>query len=1606
MIYPIRTPGGADEKDYEDRLRRTDVAQPAIGAVSLAMLAVLERFELPYAAVAGHSFGEISALFAANAIDRQTFAELSRERGRCMAAAGENPAGAGAMMAIQAPLADIEAMIDAAGADVVLANRNSPDQGVVSGPAAGIDRIADRCSEKGLRAVRLPVGAAFHSPLVAASFEPFLDVLAHTTISSPAIPVYANLSGKCYPDAPDECRKILGRQLISPVKFDELIRTMADDGVATFVEVGPKRVLSGLVPRILDGRRHKAMAMDAGSGAKTAMRDLAHLLAELAADGHAVNLTRWDPVAAPARRQKMSVPISGANVRAPGSKMSERPHPSPTTPVKATTAEPTAAQNEERGDGLPPIDNPSKESPRHMKPVDHFPHQRSAADPVQASPALSDAMSAVQEGIRALQALQLKTAETHQKFLETQAEAGKTLRRMMAGIQHAVDSPAPDISPMRASEPATRPHSDPQPVSDPDTPAPATAPTPPATTATTATTATGPIAPVSDPVKPDAALSDTLFEVVASLTGYPVETLSLDMALESDLGIDSIKRVEILSAMEERLPQLPSVVPEEMAHLKSLGDIAAYLDAEAGHSPALPPQAPDAPHTEPHASGNAIGAALIDVVSTLTGYPHDMLSLDMHLERDLGIDSIKRVEILSEMETRMPGLPGVHPEEMAALGTLGEILGYLEEGHPTPEMPAAPVQAFEPAPEPPAAPGKASTDSLLGVLVDVISQLTGYPSETLSADMNLESDLGIDSIKRVEILSAVEERVPNLPTVSPDEMSGLRTIGDIAAYLGHAPAPQETDVPLPTAADTAAGAAISRQVLQAVVTPFTPGPAVVLPQDAAVWIAHDDTPMAEALAAAFSNHGVAAITLPLADLVNQAHSVSDAPPPSGLLLVAGGNSSRQSDDLHLQDLVDAFRAIQSVAPHFTDRQESHRFIASVTLLDGRFGLGDAPLRRPAVGGLAGLVKTVRLEWPGTRCSAFDVNPAMAAEDAAARVVQELLQPDTAMPLEIGVDADTRWTLQTVPSPIQGDPAPLIEDGDVVVVTGGARGITAEICKALARAYRPTLVLLGRSPAPEPEPEWLKGLSGEAAVKKALLAAVFDGNALPKTLESAYRQHMANREISRTLAAVAAEGAQVVYRCVDVRDRGALEQILDETRSVFGPIRAVIHGAGVLEDRRIQDKTPEQVRRVLETKIIGLHHLDALTAEDPLRTLVVFSSVAARYGNIGQSDYAMANEALNKMAAAIARQRAGCRVAAVNWGPWAGGMVTPALAQSFTRRGIALIPLAEGAACLVDEMAAANDNGGEILYGSAIAEGDVPAAAKDTDKLPATARRLKEVTCQDVDVDSHPILRDHILGGKPVVPFALITEWLGHSALHHSPGLVLAALEDVRLFHGVKIDHGAKKIRLMAGKIRKCGRDYCVDVEIRNGRSDRGTDLIHASALAVLSDRFPTPPAAANLPGIAGAGTESAPADLYTRLLFHGKALHGIQTVSALNNTGMVAQLAAAPKPSAWIAAPIRSRWIGDPLVMDAAFQMAIVWCRQFRDTPCLPGYLGEYQLFSDRFPAYGVTATLAVDAVTRRKFKAAFTFQDARSGSVLARIEGFEATMDASLVKAFEASAA
>lgn len=552
--------------------------------------------------------------------------------------------------------------------------------------------------------------------------------------------------------------------------------------------------------------------------------------------------------------------------------------------------------------------------------------------------------------------------------------------------------------------------------------------------------------------------------------------------------------------------------------------------------------------------------------------------------------------------------------------------------------------------------------------------------------------------------------------------------------------------------------------------------------------------------------------------------------------------------------------------------------------------------------LGGMIKTAHHEWPEVSCRVLTVASCNCSDDV---VYELLLEGPLETKLANGRITGTRLA-QSVQTPAPG-PLPF-RRGGLVVVTGGARGVTAAAALALAKAMQPSLLILGRSPLPITEPEWLAPLRDETAIKRAIL----DRAALPMTpkqVAAEYQRIISNREIRTNLAQFIQAGAEADYHCVDVRNTAAVRAAIETARQRFGEVVGIIHGSGVLADRLIADKTGEQFESVFSTKVLGLNAVLAATAIDPLEFVVLFSSSTARFGRTGQVDYAAANEFLNAVARNLQRERPRCRTVAINWGPWDGGMVTPGLRRLFASESVGLIQPEDGGRFMVAELA----------------NKDVPPEVLVLGPTPTQAVEFM------LSAEKVPPLRDHVLNGNMVLPFALALQYLAEAAIRRLPDHHFVECRDLRVLHPVQIEP-AGETRILIECDGQESAESQVAVAVRLSVDNR----VCYRATIYLDN---SPLVHRHLEAAA-----DATADCYGTELFHGSAWHAISTVGFVNNAGIDVTACTAPLPWRWLRDGAVRTWHVDPLMVDCALQAIIVYTQRQLGLPSLPTAIGRLQL--------------------------------------------------------------
>jgi NAD(P)-dependent dehydrogenase (short-subunit alcohol dehydrogenase family) len=368
-------------------------------------------------------------------------------------------------------------------------------------------------------------------------------------------------------------------------------------------------------------------------------------------------------------------------------------------------------------------------------------------------------------------------------------------------------------------------------------------------------------------------------------------------------------------------------------------------------------------------------------------------------------------------------------------------------------------------------------------------------------------------------------------------------------------------------------------------------------------------------------------------------------------------------------------------------KQNGALLAVVTGRGGAFGLNPGAPHAPTHYAAADFVKTLSLEFNEVLCKVVDVDPADPVAILRQKLAEELACPEPV--LQIGLPGDRRLTVVPRRSALPAAPITSIDANSVVLLTGGARGITAGIAGTLAKRTKCTLILAGASPLPPAEGIETASLKEPAQLKVALLQQLRAGGnkpVKPAEVEAAYSRLLKNREMQRNLAELGSLASAVEYFEVDVRDEARFGGLIDDIYERFGRLDAVIHGAGVIEDKLIKDKTPESFDRVVHTKTDSTFVLARKLRPAETKCLILMSSITAAFGNRGQADYAAANGTMNGIATMLAAEWPGL-VVAMDWGPWdQGGMVSDDVRRQFLAQGIVPIPPAEGDEAVMRELA--------------------------------------------------------------------------------------------------------------------------------------------------------------------------------------------------------------------------------------------------------------------------------------------------------------------------------
>ncbi|MEV0700920.1 SDR family NAD(P)-dependent oxidoreductase [Saccharopolyspora sp. NPDC050389] len=909
-----------------------------------------------------------------------------------------------------------------------------------------------------------------------------------------------------------------------------------------------------------------------------------------------------------------------------------------------------------------------------------------------------------------------------------------------------------------------------------------------------------------------------------------------------------------------------------------------------------PPVVPDA---TPAVSGNgrlrtSAAARLIEVLAEKTGYEAASMDQGLRLLDDLNLDSIKAAEVIGGVAEELQA--DIDPAEIAN-GTIAEIADAITAVSPSTSGRGAGT-------------GASGSSDVAGLLCDVIAELTGFATESLALDLSLIDDLNLDSIKAAEAVAKVCAGLGVGDDIDPSELTGgtladiVRTIEKVTASRTSAPpesvtSPAQVDVHSPW------------------VRSFVVDPVVVAVDDESiddfngssvlVVAEESDAELGQALADLFASLGadVASSGFDFVDPVRAEHVVAVLP---------SARAAEQPADA-------IFRTVQRLSKVVPPLRSAEAPAGSLTFVQFGGVLSLANERGSfAASSADAFAASVHHERPGMKVRVLDFAPQLAADSVARHVAAEL---QVATPFSAaGYDAEH---VRRAPRArlVEGEDFQLrpvkLDGDDVVVVTGGGKGIMAECALALAATCGATVALVGTTP------------------------------------------RNSSDEVGATLRRFAEQGLKARYLQCDVTDLSAVRALLSTVSEEVGPVSAIVHGAGLNRPRRVEQTDAAAAFDEVAPKIAGAINLMRASEEMPIKLFVGVSSIIGVTGMPGNSWYALGNQMLDSVVREFADHRKDCAAASIAYSVWGetGMGARMGSVDQLAKMGVGSIPTADGVRHFLRLISSCPGATQVVVTGRL---GGLDTWYRQGRNLPEKARYLERIVRLEPGVElaaetslsmqRDDYLRDHVWKGTPLFPTVFGLEAMAQ-AVRCVTGQALdrVRIENVALRRPITVRHEVPtRIRVEAQVCERLADSDEVRVlaAIRTERSHSAPEF--SAEFVVLDATGETP--RRELPASLARLDIDPVKHLYGGLLFQGPRYQRLRKLHSLDSQHCRFEAELRKVDGEYV--------LGDPFLLDVLLQSGQLVVPQ---DICLPFSIGAIDLHPERFAA-GVVDGLVYDKVT------------------------------------------
>ncbi|MDM7995676.1 MAG: SDR family NAD(P)-dependent oxidoreductase [Acidobacteriota bacterium] len=1133
-----------------------------------------------------------------------------------------------------------------------------------------------------------------------------------------------------------------------------------------------------------------------------------------------------------------------------------------------------------------------------------------------------------------------------------------------------------------------------------------------------------PVAPAAVPVAVPAAaavdpVQQEVLKIITEKTGYPTDMLDLDLDLEADLGIDTVKQAEVFAAIRATydIPREDNLKLRDfptLAHtIKFVYDRRPDLKAAAPVQPASPafvsaPAPVAAAAAVPAAAaGDPVQQEVLKIIAEKTGYPPDMLDLDLDLEADLGIDTVKQAEMFAAIRAAYD-IPREDNLKLRDFPTLAHTIKFVYDRRPDlrPTAAAAVAQAVDAKPSPasahsaaapaPADSAPVGSDDVRDTVLRIIAEKTGYPPDMLDLDLDLEADLGIDTVKQAEMFAAIRAaydiprednlKLRDFPTLAHTIQFVYDRKPELKKGLAAAFKPAEAK-PAAAPAETATGAVAGSMEAANSIPRRVPVPqlrpslsqckptGVAFKPGSRVLVMPDQGGVGKALIGRLEKLGVQALVIDGSPdskfLAKYLEGWKAEGPIQGIYWLPALDIQPDISGMSFAQWREATRVrakmlFATVQALYDQIGEPGTFLVSATRLGGLHGYDAAGAADPLGGAVTGFTKAFKREKGNATVKVVDFEPSRKTSALADLLLEETLRDPGAV--EVGYKDGQRWTigLKEIPAG-EADPGLTLGKDSVFVVTGAAGSIVSAITSDLAAASGGTFYLLDLTPEPDPNNTDIARLDSD---REGLKRDIFERLKLRGERATPVMVDKEIAALERSQAALAAIqavrrcGGTAQYHSVDLMDNASVTRVMSEIAERHGRVDVLIHAAGLEISRTIPDKKPAEFDLVFDVKSDGWFNLISGIGSKPIGAAVVFSSVAGRFGNAGQTDYSSANDLLCKCISNFRSTRPDSRGIAIDWTAWSGiGMAArgsiPAIMKA---AGIDMLPPEAGIPVVRRELTTGTR--GEVVIGQRLGimvqEFD-PQGGLDTSSEGPLGTALKERGIMVGDVKSmglysgltvettldptrQPFLYDHQINQTPVLPGVMGVEAMAEAAKVLFPERFVAAVEDVRFGNPFKFYRNQPRTVTVQANFYADSDAILAECRLLGSRTLHGQSepeiTTHFTGRVRLVTTRPSIPKEKLVPA-AGDGTKVTGDQIY-KIFFHGPAYQVIDGAWK-NGDQIIGQFAQNLPPNH---DPAELPVLASPRFLEMCFQSASLKGLVFQSQLGLPDSFREFRILA------------------------------------------------------------